>query len=101
MSYEVSYKGMDPEAADEKAISDIIEYLGTEKAALFGDLVQLAVCIEHEIPCDSVDGTPRVQVLMGLNMTMSFAGISGFPFHAFCRRFCPTKYAAWMGSSLD
>lgn len=101
MGYEVSYKGMDPEAADEKAISDIMEYLGIEKAALFGDLVQLAVCIEHEIPCDSVDGTPRVQVLMGLNMTMSFAGIAGFPFHAFCRRFCPTKYREWMESSAD
>ena len=101
MGYEVSYKGMDPEAADEKAISDIMEYLGIEKAALFGDLVALATHIEWEIPCESNDGQMRTQKIQGLNMAMGFAGISGFPFHAFCRRFCPTKYKKWMDSSVD
>lgn len=97
MHYEVSYKDMDPTEADEKAIRDIVDYLdGREQ--LFGDLVQLATCVEHEIPCESSDGKARVQPFHSLNMTFGFAGIQGFPFHAFCRRYCPNKYAEWMAS---
>jgi hypothetical protein len=32
-------------------------------------------------------------------MTLGFAGISGRPFHAFCRRYCLNKYREWMASN--
>ena len=97
MHYEKSYKNLEPKEADEQAIRDIVEYL-SGREQLFGDLVQLAVCIEHEIPCESSDGKARVQKFQSLNMTFGFAGITGFPFHAFCRRYCPNKYKAWVES---
>lgn len=92
----VDYSSVPEEEKDVKAIADILEYLGIDKAELFGDLVALAVCIEHEVPCESADGIKRVQTIQSLNITFGFAGISGFPFHAFCRRYCPTKYEAWL-----
>jgi hypothetical protein len=101
MHYERSYKGTDRKAADEKALCDILDYLGTENLPLYGDLVGLAVCIEHEIPCEANDGQLRKQSIQGLNMTFGFAGISGYPFHAFCRRYCPNKYREWMTTGDD
>lgn len=98
MQYDVDYSSLPEDQKDEKAIRDILDYLGMDKAALFGDLVALAVAIEHEIPCMSNDGKARVQKLQGLNATFGFAGITGFPFHAFCRRYCPTKYKEWVES---
>lgn len=101
--YNIDYSTlqMSEKEKDEKAIQDILEYLGMEKAALFGDIVQLACCIEHEILCLSNDGQLRKQTIQGLNMTLGFAGISGRPFHAFCRRYCLSKYREWMASGSD
>lgn len=98
MHYEISYEGLGEKEADKKAIVDILEYLGTDKVALFGDLVALAVCVENEIPCKSNSGELRKQTVQGLNLTMAFGGISGRPFHAFCRRYCPGKYEEWKNS---
>lgn len=103
--YNRSYKGMDRKQADEKAINDIWEWMsGTyhDKAiTLYGDLVQLAVHIEYELPMRGKDGTPHVLKFNSLNMTFGMAGISGYPFHAFCRRYCPNKYREWMTSGPD
>ena len=99
MGYEISYKGMDGKAAEEKAINDVAEYLGSARAYLFADLVQLATCIEHKIPCQSNDGSLRLQKIQGLNMTFGFAGITGFPFHAFAKRYYPKAYAEWIGEA--
>lgn len=101
MKTEISYKGLDRKRADEKAIQDIAGYLGDERVALFGDLVAYATCIEHEIEMLGQDGKPHKQTMQGLNMTFGFAGISGYPFHAFCRRYCLSAYRTWMASSSD
>ena len=90
MHYERSYKDLSREKADEKAIADIMEYLGIERAHVFGDLVAYAVVLE-QIP----DTKFKVQ---SLNMMMGMAGISGYPFHAFCRRYCLSKYREWMAA---
>lgn len=96
MHYETSYKNLPREEADEKAIQDIMDYLGTEKTSLFGDLVQLATYIELD---KEIEG--RKQTIQSLNMTFGFGGISGYPFHAFCRRYCLSKYRAWMADGSD
>lgn len=31
-----------------------------------------------------------------LNMAMSFSGVCGLPFHAFCRKYCLAAYRLWM-----
>lgn len=98
--YNTSYKGMDRKQADEKAIRDIMEYLDP-KVELFGDLVSLAVHVENELPMIGQDGKPHVQKIGGMNMLFGFAGISGYPFHAFCRRYAPNKYREWMTSGSD
>jgi hypothetical protein len=97
--YEKKYTSSDRKADDEQAIQDIVEYLGMKRIPLFGDLVQLAVCVEHEILCKGRDGELHKQTIEGLNMTLGFAGISGRPFHAFCRRYCLNKYREWMASN--
>lgn len=101
--YLTKYDSLTRQQADDKAIEDIIEYLGNtpEKIVLFAELAVLANCIEHEILCESNDGTLRKPTIQGLNMTFGFAGISGRPFHAFCRKFCFNKYVAWMTSGND
>ena len=99
--YYTQYESGSREDKDEQAIKDIIDYLGTspEKIILFAELAVLANCIEHEVLCMSNDGTPRKQSIQGLNMTFGIAGISGRPFHAFCRKFCLNKYREWLSSN--
>lgn len=92
-SYEVSTDPKIRQEQDEKAIADIMEYLGTAKAALFGDLVAVAVCIA-QVP----DTKFKIN---SLNMMMGMAGISGRPFHAFCRRYCLKAYREWMSEGSD
>ena len=36
-----------------------------------------------------------------LNMVMSFAGVTGLPFHAFCRANCLEAYRGWMADGDD
>jgi hypothetical protein len=82
--YLTSYKGLDRSAADTQAIEDIKEYVGAANWKLFLDLA------DH----------PETTVDL-VNATMGFAGISGYPFHAFCRAYMLTKYRAWMAATND
>lgn len=99
--YNTAYVEGSREQKDEQAIKDMIDYIGTtpEKIILFAQLAVLANCIEYEIPCQANDGSLRKQTIQGLNMTFGFAGISGRPFHAFCRKFCVRKYREWLSST--
>lgn len=94
MTYYVNYADIPEAEKQPRALQDIMEYLGVDKAHLFGDLVALATMIEHEIPDDS----GKVSTIQSLNLTFGFAGISGFPFHQFCKRYCPSKYTEWVNS---
>lgn len=88
------YEGSKQEI-DEKAIEDIKEYLGSvsrEGCSLFQDFVKLAEIVE------SRQGKSTVQ---SLNMQFSMAGVTGRPFHAFCRRYCLQAYREWMGGGSD
>lgn len=78
--YDVSYKNIQSRTErDSKAIQDIIDYIGKEK---FRILEQITEDPKHSIGM--------------LNMAMGFAGVSGMPFHAFCRRYPLAKYRIWM-----
>ena len=99
--YNTDYsKITDRKKKDEKAIQDIFDWFA-KKPVLVADLAQLATCIEHGIPTRSNDGKERIPTIEGLNMTFGFGGVSGYPFHAFCRRYCPNKYREWMTSGPD
>lgn len=74
MGYEIHYK----EGEDEKAIADTKEYLGDEK---FDLLVQ---CFQ--------DTTKTIDFL---NHLMGFAGVTGLPFYAMCRKYRNDDFEAW------
>lgn len=97
--YHTSYKGMDRKQADSKAIADIMEWWGNGEKAflLFGDMVQYATHVEQAIKSDE----GRVLTFQSLNMMFGMSGVSGYPFHAFCRRWCPNKYREWMTTGPD
>lgn len=82
-------KAPNREAADEQAISDIIDYFGPERmnaVELLIDRATKAMTAEH---------------IQSLNCAFGFAGITGYPFHAFMRRYALTAYRAWMHSEPD
>lgn len=69
-----------PEAERERrAIIDIIRYIGATRYKL---LVRMAK-----------DANTNLQAV---NFSMAFCGVSGFPFHAFAKRYMPKKYEAWI-----
>ena len=82
MSQKVDYSGIaDRRQKDDKAIADIQSYLG-EKA--------WKVLLEEALKVQSGNDFQQI------NIAMSFAGISGFPVHAFGRRYCLVGYREWM-----
>jgi hypothetical protein len=80
--YNTSYKELSRSEADEKAIQDIIDWLGQEK---FDKIV------EHL----------KDQPINTVNFALSFAGVSGYPFHSFCRKYMLDRYRAWMAEEPD
>lgn len=87
MGYSISYAHPSREEADEQATKDIQEYISSEG----WDALQQAV------------GQVNAGVLsiQALDQLMGFAGVRGFPFHAFCRKYCLKAYREWMGSGDD
>lgn len=75
------------EEKDARAICDIQEYLDNE--AKFQLLVDLA---------QEIDGNECT--VQQLNRAMGIAGISGRPFHAFCRKYCLEQYINWLRSDV-
>lgn len=87
MSVQVDYSGIaDRRQKDDKAIADIQSYLGKKTwEVLLGESEKVQT------------GNDFQQI----NIAMSFAGISGFPVHAFGRRYCLVGYREWMMEGED
>jgi hypothetical protein len=87
MGYEVNYATIENNAArDEAAISDTKDYLGDERFEFVVGQMQLA---------------KNAEWIAQLNIALSFAGVSGLPFHAMCRKYCLAAYREWMQSGDD
>jgi hypothetical protein len=84
MSQKVDYSGIaDRRKKDDKAIADIKSYLGKKTwKVLLGESEKVQT------------GNDFQQI----NIGMFFAGISGFPVHAFGRRYCLVGYREWMAT---
>lgn len=66
-------------AKDRQAVKDALSFVGPTR---FKILVRAA--------------RDPARPLQWTNMAMAFAGVSGYPFHAFARRYMPAKYEAWI-----
>lgn len=90
MHYERTYAHIqDRKAKDAKAIDDIREYCWPELWDAL--LVESGACRER--------GT--AEAFQQLNIAMAFAGISGFPVHAWGRKHCLAAYRAWMADGKN
>lgn len=80
--YEISYVDMPPVIADEHALKDIQEYLTPKQwdAAL-------------ELAAEVAAGRTEFGAV---RMGFTIVGVSGYPFHAFCRKYCLEAYREWM-----
>ena len=81
MHTEISYKGLPREDADKAAIQDIREWLSQEAM---------------ETLVHTAGRATDAQGFSAINFALSFAGVSGYPVHAFGRRYCLEAYRAWM-----
>lgn len=86
MSHTVSYKDLPRWQADDKAIEDARAYVGEK--------VWKAIR-------EAADECLTIRDLKGFNMSVAFAGVQGYPFHAICRRYCLEAYRAWMADGDD
>jgi hypothetical protein len=80
----ISYAGQSRTDADAAAIKDIQEYLNAKGWETLMKMV----------------ADPEVTI-QTFNSAMGFAGIKGYPFHAFCRKYRLADYRAWMSSDPD
>jgi hypothetical protein len=81
--YTRNYKQLANQEADKAALEDIREYL--ENSNALASLIRTAQSIR--------DGECDIETL---GIWFGFAGISGYPFHAFCRQHCLEAYKRWM-----
>lgn len=82
MHYDISYENLPREEADAKALADIVEYLGQKK---FDEITTWL----SKAPFTTV------------NFVLSFLGIQGYPFHAYCRKYHLAAYREWMAGDDD
>lgn len=82
--YTIRYTNGSREELDEKAISDMKEYL-TEKQ--WDAFMQIAASSDVDID--------------QLNFYFGMVGVKGRPFHAFCRKYFLDKYLVWMRTGED
>ena len=75
MHYEIDYGGLTQEEKEEKAISDMVEYVGQEH---FDKIVKAFQ-----------EAGPMTQ--MQVDFYLSFAGIQGYPAIAFAKRYLTLK----------
>lgn len=80
MKYERHYSSADKATNDKVAIKDIKKYLNAEA---WDTLMQMV-------------GDPQTTI-QHINIALAIAGISGYPFHAFCRKYMLEKYREWLG----
>ena|SRR5687768_3837839 len=81
MHYYLDYTKLPNKEADEKALKDIREYLSQDQ---WDCLMQLV-------------GNPATPINT-INFCLGFTGVSGYPFHAFCRKYMLDKYREWMAT---
>ena len=87
MAYEVNYADIGNRAArDDAAIADLRAYVSADAFTFLVEYAEGATLAEHIPP---------------LRFALSTGGISGLPFHAFCRRYCLAAYRAWMHEGED
>lgn len=91
MTYTIHYIGEDRKAEDEKALADLIEYIGQERYDAL-----LAACQEES---DLAEENPA-RYVQYINYAMSMNGISGRPFFAFCRKHFLSQFREWCHSSM-
>lgn len=84
MHYTKAYTTGERETRDARAIADIQDYLTPKQWNTF---LQIA-------------GDPASTADM-INAAFGFVGISGYPFHAFCRHYMLTRYRDWMHAGDD
>lgn len=87
-SYNTDYRSLSKEDADIAALKDIESYLGEEK---YQNLVK-------GVELDYAKGELSAE---RLNFLFGIAGISGYPFHAFARKYMLDSYRGWMHSGED
>jgi hypothetical protein len=76
----VSYAGKTQEAGDKAALKDLKQWLGVER---YGRFLGISCMCK------------TAQDVASLNFLLGFAGATGRPFHALCRKECPKAYALW------
>lgn len=77
---------------DDRAIKDIEEYLGTEK---FKSVIEMV----EKLKANNISDSDKIR---HLNFAFGMmAGITGYPFHAFCRRYMLKEYRAWMADPSE
>lgn len=87
MAHEVSYKGLPRWQADDKAIDDLRHYVGEKTFKVLREEADQCTTVKH---------------LREINAAMAFAaGVQGYPFHAFARRYMLTAYREWMHTGDD
>lgn len=77
-----------PEELDKKALEDIKDYLGRHEKGY----EMLLTLIDYAIQCRTAED------VQGLNFSLGMVGISGRPFHAFCRKYCLPAFLLWLSS---
>ena len=81
MSYSVLYQQGTPEECDEQALQDMRGYLSEKQ---WDAVMRIVGHIEA--------GKGTIDTL---NLSLGFAGVSGYPFHAFCRKYLLQQYIEW------
>lgn len=69
------------EAGDKAALKDLKQWLGTERYGRF---------------CGIACMCKTAKDVAGLNFLLGFAGATGRPFHALCRKECPEAFKLWL-----
>lgn len=85
----IDYSNLSREDADRAALKDMLQYLGVEKFDLLIDMTQGEVFSD-----DPVKGIAQINFYCG------FAGVTGLPFFAFCRKYAKQAYRQWMATGV-
>jgi hypothetical protein len=80
MSYDIDYKALPVAEADEKAIKDLREYISEKN----WEIIIRALC------------NGELTRFQDINVAFGFAGVTGYPVHAFGRLYCPKMHQEWM-----
>jgi hypothetical protein len=77
------YEGPD---ADTHAIADLRDWLTDRQWNIIEGAARDATDVAH---------------IRDICMALDLCGVSGYPFHAFCRTHCPEAYALWLNQDQE